>query len=239
MDIHNTNEDIVFTTVQTIFEEIQKSSNPEGFCLCEQCRMDTICYALNRVEPHYIVSNRGITRIDQDSIKRQQNEADIASFVYKGLRLVSHNQRPTSPHNGTSSETPDVNKPAFDIPTIIGRLFDGKNFVPVSDIQIELHSNGELVSMRNRNWQNPYTLIPSTPGSFTFWPAPVIAEAIDINRVFEYSLKVDSPNYEPFVHFFSIPMVSIMMTPYSYSLNRTYKLPDLYLFPPGEAEENG
>ena len=239
MDIHNTNEDLVFNTVQTIFAEIQKLNNPEGFCLCEQCRMDTICYALNRIEPHYIVSNRGITRLEHDGIKRQQNEADIASLVYKGLRLVSHNQRPNAPHDGTTSEGLDISKPAFDLPTIVGRIFDGISFAPITDISIELYCKGELVPMRNPNWQNPYKVFSSTPGAFTFWPAPVTAEAPDINHVFQYTIKIDSPDHEPFVHFFSIPCISKFLTPYSYSLNRTYKLPDLYIFPPGEAEQNG
>ena len=51
MDIHNTIEDIVVNKVQTIFDELQKD-NKENYCLCYQCRLDTICYALNRLEPH-------------------------------------------------------------------------------------------------------------------------------------------------------------------------------------------
>ena len=239
MDIHNTNEDIVFNSVQSIFDEILKGGNTEGFCLCDQCRMDTICFVLNRTDPHYIVSNRGITRMEQDSIKRQQNEADIVALVYKGLRLVNHNHRPKGPHEETIFGTVDFNKPAFDIPTIVGRLFNGVSFVPITDVEIELHCEGELVSMRNKNWQNPYTLISNTAGSFTFWPAPIHAEAPDINKVFKYSLKVVSPNYEQFNHFFDVPSVSNILTPFSYSMNRTYKLPDLYIFPPGEAEQNG
>jgi competence protein ComFB len=121
----------------------------------------------------------------------------------------------------------------------VGRLFDGVTFAPISDIQVELRCNGELVGMRNANWQNPYTVVTATPGAFTFWPAPVPAEGADINQVFEYNLKIDSPGYEPFHHFFKIPSVSKIQTPYSYSLDRTFKLPDLYIFPPGEAEKNG
>ena len=239
MDIRNTNEDIVFNTVQTIFDDIQRGKNPEGFCLCDQCRKDTICYALNRIQPHYIASNRGITRFEQDSIRRQQNEADITTLVYKGMRLVNHNMRPTSPHNGTAVETADFNKPAFDIPTFVGRMFNGITFAPITDISVELRCDGELVPMRNHNWQNPYTVFSSTPGAFTFWPAPVPADSSDINKVFNFAIKVDSPDYELFNHFFSIPSVSKILTPYSYSMNRTYKLPDLYIFPPGEAEQNG
>jgi competence protein ComFB len=239
MDIHNATEDIVFSSVQTIFEGIQKQGNPEGFCFCDQCRMDTICYALNRIEPHYIVSNRGFTRIEQDAMKRQQIEADIASLVYKGLRRVNHNQRPTAPHDGSAAKYIEHGKPAFDIPTVVGRLFDGATFAPVTDITVELRRNGELVPMRNSNWQNPYTVIDNTPGAFTFWPAAIPADATGIEKIFEFSLKIEGPKYESLTHFFKIIAVSQLQTPYSYSLDRTFKLPDLYMFAPGEAEQNG
>jgi competence protein ComFB len=239
MDIHNTTEDIVFNVVQTIFNDIEREGNPGGFCFCDQCRMDTICYALNRLEPHYIVSNRGITRIERDGMQWQQVEADIATLVYKGLRLVNHFQRPTAPHDGSSTPGVEKSEPSFDIPTIIGRLFDGVNFAPVSGVTVTLYREGELVPMRNLNWQNPYTLISNTPGTYTFWPAPIPAEAADIHQTFDYSLKIEGQDYDPLTHFFKIPAVSKIQTIFSYSLDRTFKLPDLYLFPPGEAEQNG
>ncbi|MDR2479337.1 MAG: late competence development ComFB family protein [Treponema sp.] len=238
MEIHNASEDIVVSSVQTIFSTIEKENNPDGFCLCDQCRLDTICYALNRIEPHYIVSNRGFTRIEMDGIKRQQVEADIASLVYKGLRLVNHNQRPTAPHNGSTAQGNNTPKPSFDIPTIVGRLFDGVTFEPLSGVTVELRCGGELVPMRNLNWQNPYTLVPNTPGTFTFWPAQRPADSVGNHKLFEFSLKIEAPDYEPATHFFNIPSVSSLV-PASYSMDRTFKLPDLYMFPPGEAEQNG
>jgi competence protein ComFB len=239
MDIHNTIEDIVVNKVQTIFEELQKD-NKEDYCLCSQCRLDTICYALNRLEPHYIVSNRGLTRMEQAGITRQQTEADIASLIYKGLRLVNHHMRPTAPHDGsTHPHSQKLNSPVFDIPTISGRLFNGVSFEPIVGVTLALHSKGELVPMRNPNWQNPYNMISSTPGAFSFWPAPITAEAPEIDEVFQFTIKVDSPDYEPLHHFFRISAISKFHTPHSYTLNRTFKLPDLYLFPPGEAEQNG
>lgn len=240
MEIHNVSEDIVFSTVRTIFESIKKEGNPSGLCLCDQCRLDTICYTLNRIKPQYVVSNRGFTHMEQDWAERQQVGADIAAQVYKGLRLVNHNQRPIARHNETTSSGKALTEPAFYIPTIIGRLFDGLTFAPLSDVTVELRSEGELVPMRNRNWQNPFTLIANTPGAYTFWPAPIPTEAIDMHRIFEYSLKIESSQYEPMTHFFKIPAVSNIQSSHtSYSLDRTFKLPDLYLFPPGEAEQNG
>jgi len=239
MDIHNTSEDVVFSVVQTIFDQIQENGNPEKYCLCYQCRIDTICYTLNRIEPQYIVSNRGFTRIDPNSIKQQQMVADITSLVYKGLRLVNHNMRPTSPHDGSITGNPRANHPLFDIPTIAGRIFDGVSFEPILGVEVGLYLEGELVGMRNSNWQNPYTMVPSTPGAYSFWPAPVIADTPDVNKEFKFSIRVKSPDYETLSHFFNITAISKFHTPQTYALNRTFKLPDLYLFPPGEAEQNG
>jgi len=239
MDIHNTNEDVVFSSVQTIFVEIHESGNPEKFCLCYQCRIDTVCYTLNRIEPNYIVSNRGFTRIEQASIKRQQIEADITSLIYKGLRLVNHNMRPTAPHDGTGGATIKINAPLFDIPTIAGRIFNGESFEPIVDIEVGLYCDGELVAMRNTNWQNPFTMVQSTPGAFSFWPAPIVADYPELTKEFNFSIKVKSPDYEPLNHFFNISSISKFHNPQSYALNRTFKLPDLYIFPPGEAELNG
>jgi len=233
MDIHNTNEDMVFDMVQAIFDEIQENGNPEKFCLCYQCRIDTVCFTLNRIEPNYIVSNRGFTRIDQTSIKHQQTEADITTLIYKGLRLVNHNLRPTAPHDGTQAGTVRTHHPVFDIPTISGRIFNGISFEPVVDVDVSLYCDGELVTMRNSNWQNPYTMIKITPGAFSFWPAPIIAAAPDIAKEFKFALKVNSPDYELLNHFFNISTISKFHNPQSYALNRTFKLPDLYLFPPG------
>jgi competence protein ComFB len=238
MDIHNANEDIVFSTANKIFEDIKRSGNPDGYCLCEQCRVDIICYTLNRTTPHYIVSNRGLTRIDNGGIKGQQTEADITTLIYKGMRLVNHNMRPTAPHDGSLSQNQKINTPVFDIPTISGRIFDGISFEPVVSIEVAIYCEGELVSMRNSNWQNPYIMVASTPGAFSFWPAPIIAEFPEEEKVFKFSIKVNSPDYEILNHFFNISSVSKFHTPNSYALNRSFKLPDLYLFPPGESEQN-
>jgi len=240
MEIHNITEDIVLSSVHTIFESIKREGNAEKLCLCDQCRLDTICYTLNRVKSRYIVSNRGMTRIEQDWVERQQTEADIATLVYKGLRQVNHNQRPTCSHTDTSLFADAVsNEPAFHVPTIIGRLFDGETFAPVSGVTVTLRCGEEIIPMRNQNWQNPFTLIAHTPGAFTFWPAPIPAEAVGVHHLFGYSLKVESSQYETLTHFFKVAAVSSLATAQaSYTLDRTFKLPDLYLFPPGEAEKN-
>ena len=63
-EIHNIVADIVFAQVTEVCDSIEKNKKGE-LCTCHQCRIDTACYVLNRIEPHYISSNRGITRIER------------------------------------------------------------------------------------------------------------------------------------------------------------------------------
>ncbi|MCL2373939.1 MAG: late competence development ComFB family protein, partial [Treponema sp.] len=71
MELHNTMEDIVVARVSEIFEAIEKGDAAQKYCTCKQCRMDITCYALNRVWPHYIVSNRGVSRVQWATLERQ------------------------------------------------------------------------------------------------------------------------------------------------------------------------
>jgi competence protein ComFB len=242
MEIHNLTEDIVFATVAEICDAIERGENPDNICTCNQCRIDTACYVLNRSIPHYIVSNRGVARAEQETIERQQKEADTIALVYEALKRVNHNQRPffshahirDKQHKNSSSA---VSIPVFNIPTIVGRLFNGLNFAPMSDVKVELHREGDLVAMKDQNWQNPYNLVQNIGGTFTFWPEPIPADSAGIHKIFEYSVKIESPGFEELSHVFRIPVISEIQTADTFSPERIFKLPDLYMFPPGEGED--
>jgi competence protein ComFB len=236
MEIHNTTEDIVFSTIDAICVSIEQQGNPDKLCLCDQCRIDAVCYALNRIAPHYIVSSRGAARIEQVSISRQQKDADVVSMVFEALKRVNHNQRPTSDHRKAPVDALKRG-PVFNIPTIIGRVFDGSNFSPLAGITVELWREGELVKMKNRNWQNPCALVANTQGAFTFWPESISAGDVNVQENFGYSVKIEAEGFETMNHFFTIPVVSEAGNAESFSMDRTFKLPDLCLFPPGGDED--
>jgi competence protein ComFB len=238
MELHNTVEDIVISRVAEILDSIGNSGNPEQLCTCDQCRMDTACFVLNRTKPYYIVSNRGVARADRETTQKKQEEVDIVSLVYEGIRRVNHNLRPNVPHRYKGGDrVAEGQQPVYNIPTIVGRIFNGLNFAPISDVKVELYHNGELVAMKDSNWQNPYSLVSNTEGTFTFWPNPVPAERPNEHKVFEFAVKVESPEYETLNHFFKIPMISDTHTALAYSTERTVKLPDLYMFPPGDEDD--
>ena len=240
MELHNIVEDSVMARVDEIFASIKKEGNPDKLCICDHCRMDVICFVLNRIPPHYILSSRGAIRTQWETIERQQQSADIAAVIHEGLKRVNHNQRPNFSHaEEKSGQVSDKKKPVFNVPTIMGRIFNGDNFAPITDAVVELLWNGEPVLMKNGNWQNPFQLVQNTEGNFSFWPAPADASKVGNHKIFEYTLRVTSPGLETLDHFFKIPVASEIQMTDSFSLNRTFKLPDLYMFIPGEAEKNG
>jgi competence protein ComFB len=240
MDVHNTVEDAVIPTVNEIFEAIEKEGNPDKYCDCNQCRMDTICYVLNRMPPHYILSNRGASRVQGKGLEHQQWLADMTALIHEGIRRVNHNQRPNVSHNREEDGSDAGNRfPVYNVPTIMGRIFDGNSFAPLSNVYVELLWNGQPVPMKDSNWQNPYRIVSNTEGAFSFWPAADRASAAGKHKTFEYTLRVTAPELETLTHFFKIPVASEMRTESSFNLARTFKLPDLYMFPPGEAEKNG
>jgi competence protein ComFB len=201
--------------------------------------MDAACYVLNRIAPRYVISNRGVARVEQGSIERQQIAADVTTLVYEGIKRVAHNQRKTADHNLKPEDEIMADAPVYNIPTIVGRLFNGVNFEPLSEVNVELRTDGDLVPMKDYNWQNPYTLVANTRGTFTFWPRPVLVETRGQRKNFEYSIHVEAAGFETLTHFFKIPMISDPVPVSSYSTSRTFKLPDLYMFPPGDDENIG
>ncbi|MDR3138166.1 MAG: late competence development ComFB family protein [Treponema sp.] len=239
LNIHNTVEDLVFAEVEEIFNSIEESGNPDQICTCQQCRIDTACFVLNRTKPRYIISNRGVARTETQPFEQQQKEADIITLVHEGIRQVNHNQRPFFSHKDSSENAVSFEKPVFNIPTIIGRLFNGLNFAPMADITIELRHEGKLVEMKDQNWQNPYHLVSNIEGTYTFWSSPIPAEAAGIYRIFEFAIQIEAPDFERVHHVFNIPVLSELKAVGSFSLGRTFKLPDLFMFPPGgEGEDN-
>jgi competence protein ComFB len=238
MEIHNVTEDIVLDAVNEIFDEIEREAKADRPCTCYQCRLDTACYALNRLTPRYVVSSRGVARAETDSIEKQQEEADVVSLVHEGMQKIAKSKRPHFEHLNRRESPRVAEGPVFNFPTLVGRVFNGQNFEPLIDIDVFLLSEGKLTPMLDPNFQNPYRLISNTAGTFSFWPQPVPAEGIGIERKFEFAVAAAAPGLEELRHYFEVTVTSEYEATTSFSMQRTYKIPDLYLFPPGEEQDN-
>ncbi|MDR2842199.1 MAG: late competence development ComFB family protein [Spirochaetaceae bacterium] len=231
MDVQNLMESIVSDEVEKACAAIEKEKNKKDICTCAQCRLDTACYALNRIEPRYIVSGRGFLREDQFSHSKQQKNADITALVYAGLEQVSHNKRAFFDHDQKEIVR---NKGAFfNFPAVIGRIFDGANFSPMNDIAITLYVDGKQAETKDANWPNPCYLISKTEGTYTFWPKSIEAPEKGTHKKFSFSIRAQAPGMEPLDHIFEIPVISDSEENIIFSLVRRYKIADLFMFPPG------
>jgi competence protein ComFB len=237
MDIRNVMEDAVKVVVEELFE-IEDREKRLGFCTCDQCKVDVACYVLNRVKPEYIVSSRGLAYSEKEGLDKVQRRADVISLVKEGWGKVSHAPRPTSDHLGAHSHEAEREGPAFNFPTIMGRVFDGRTFAPLGEGAVKLVAGGSEVEMLDPNWQNPFVLANATGGTFIFWPKPLPAVQGEGERKFVFEIKIDVPGLEELSHFVEINLSPERSARLDFSLQRVQKIPDLYLFPAGEGEEN-
>lgn len=236
MEIRNLMEDSVKAVVDELFES-ERNVPKLGYCTCDQCRLDVACYVLNRVKPEYIVSSRGLAYSEKEGLDKVQRRADVISLVKEGWGKVTHSPRNTSDHTGARSSGEEVSGPAYNFPTLMGRVFDGRTFAPLGEGSVRLLVSGDEAHMVDPNWQNPFVLAGATGGTYIFWPKPIPASGGDDRRSFVFEISVEVPGFDPLSHFIELELSPDKAERLDFSLQRVYKIPDLYLFPEGQNEE--
>jgi len=237
MEIHNLMEDMVKSTVDELFDAGRPGDS--SWCTCQQCRMDVACYVLNRMKPEYVVSSRGLAHAEQDYNEKLQRLADVVSLVREGWARINASKRPHFEHKSRITPVTLPEGPVYNFPPIMGRLFDGGNFAPIEDLIVSLlDEKGNVVAMMDANWQNPSPLVKNTAGTFIFWPFPVKASDIRKERLFTFRVVVPaSERYDELSHYIELRFVAQERAQDQFSMQEVYRLPDLYLFPPGHDED--
>ncbi|MBP7262685.1 MAG: late competence development ComFB family protein [Spirochaetia bacterium] len=230
MDIHNLMEELVKATVNELFDA-EERGQAGSWCTCSQCRMDVACYVLNRLKPEYVVSGRGVAYSEMDYVEKLQRTADVVSLVREGWAQINSAKRPNHPHDRRLEPEALPAGPAFNVPPIMGRLFNGNNFEPIAQGTVSLKEDGALVTMMDANWQNPYPIVRNTAGTFIFWPRPATADATGAVRNFAFSIETAVEGYEPIVHYLELDVTAQASADASFSMQVVHKLPDLYVFP--------
>lgn len=224
MRIHNLMQDLVTQKVEEFL-----MTDERGKILDEASKLDVICYVLNRIAPLYVVSGRGLAHTETKSYsERAQRLADITALIHEGLSVVEKNRRQRSVDR---SPEEDLSGPWFNFPCIIGRLFYGDNFGPVSGVKVGLYNEGELMRVIDPNWQNPYEMVPNTAGTFLFWPYPIRARASGEQATFTLEIRVHEEGFEPLRYGFTIALTADDHFSDFASITTNYRLRDLYLFP--------
>lgn len=227
MKIHNIMEDIVIRYVDEILAEKKE------FCPDEQCRMDIICYSLNKIRPMYVVSSRGIIHTHRESSENVQRDIDVFAIVAEAVDLVSKTRRDED-RNITLDKDRDSEYDyqfCYNFPVIMGRVLDSDTQLPTSSCTVSLYLLGEHnpIGMFNRRWKNPQQVVGQMEGTFNFWPEPLIADKAGIQKDFQFYIKIEKDNYSPIKKFFELRLVSTDKILKTYLTENLYQLEDTFL----------
>jgi competence protein ComFB len=244
MELHNIMEDVVSDYIEEVL------SQKKDICSCAQCKTDMACYTLNKVQPMYVVSSRGIIHTENKRRLNFQDDIDIFSIVLESVEVISKTKRHdinfSIPEIDIVSEFKVGNddlirsKYFFNFPQIVGRVLDSGTLSPLDNVEIVLNYNisDENVKMFNGNWRNPLLLVPQMEGVFSFWPAPMIGEKEGIQKDVQLNIRINKSGYEEIRRYFEIRSISTNELTKIIKKGKIYRLDDIYLYPEGLGEED-
>lgn len=236
MNVHNIMEDLVQKSVNKFYDQVKAANAPWLTCDCENCRLDTISYVLNRVPPKYVVSSRGITH-SVDTLNDHQLKADMEALILEGMRIVSSTKRPFHNSDRKDCAIETIEKPAFNFSNITGTILDGSTFEPVTNATVLLKINGKPADMIDKTWNNPFITCKSTRGSYNFWMKPIEAPKAGTKKTFRMQLEISASGYSPLSFHFELPVTAEATSRSEIDTTFTLKLKDLVIFKEGIENE--
>lgn len=85
IELKNLMETLVMQKLDEVIDQLD-------CCKCEQCRMDMVSYALNRLAPKYVVTNEGSVYSKLDTLSLQF-ETDMLSTLMQASKVVKAHPR--------------------------------------------------------------------------------------------------------------------------------------------------
>jgi len=84
MKIQNYMEDVVQDELELLLSE------RDDICKCQKCRFDMMVWALNRLPPKYVITDRGrlYTKLKEQEV---QFKADVVKELTKAILCISKN----------------------------------------------------------------------------------------------------------------------------------------------------
>jgi competence protein ComFB len=225
MEIHNLLEDLARDAVREICDE-DEQRDPQRYHTAPECRVDAVCYVLNRMTPRYISSSRGLSYLTEELNHDPQLRVDLVRLAHEGLTRVSAVSREF--YGSTVERLPEG--PCFNFPTVVGRVLHGETFFPLSGVTVTLRLGGEVVSMFDNRWSNPSTIPAQTAGMYNFWPASIATDTAGETRRFEFEIALAHEGFSPLSHYITLERTSDTSVERMVSLQRDFHVPDLYLF---------
>lgn len=230
MEVHNLVEDIVKKFLDDILNE------KNDICKCEQCRLDMLCYVLNKTKPMYVVSSRGIIHSENNKRESSQINIDILSLVKEAIDVISKTPRHKDENiDSNSGEHSSIahEKHLFSFPAIVGRIIDSNTLENIKDVEVYLYqgNSGNPVKMFNQRWSNPIRLNEKMDGTFSFWPIPEKAQKNGIQKEFDFNIEIRGSANSVMRKFFEITVISCENKGEYNPGERVYRLDDIFFNP--------
>ena len=201
MRLKNYNEDLVLETVKIVLKDRKDIRPTRSFML------DVSAYALNRIPPKYITSERGFTRelIQPEGSCAEGGEKlftiiELITLVNRAVEVVARRRRDNQKQPARRPAEALGDAPLrltyfYNMPHIFGRIIDARNGSPVISAEATLWINDKVSVPAEPGWQNPTRTNEQTRGYFSFWPQAEMGES-ECLRV-ELRISLDHGSYKP------------------------------------------
>lgn len=229
MIIKNTAEDLVIHAVDEILKDIKDPSWQSPFY-----RNDLICYVLNRVQPMYVTSSRGVIHQEIDIEKDVQKQVDLFSLVAEGIRTISSRRKSEGDKEDYQEFESSTEEFYFNFPYFIGKVVSTVNWDGIPDVVVTLKHKVEneftSTEMVNSQWTNPHIITDTTKGYYTFFPKPIIdTNRVSTNKPFEFKVLYEHPRFELIERYFHIEIASEKMIYHGFRKGNSFRLEDVFI----------
>ncbi|WP_295161344.1 late competence development ComFB family protein [uncultured Brachyspira sp.] len=145
-------------------------------------RMDIIAYTLNRVQPQYVTSARGILHsYDKDTV---QNNTEILSIIADACEIVARRKE-----NTLLESVPTIDESGYYLtyPSIMGNITASNNFENIDNALVYIFCDEKILQGYGVNFPNPAVVSSNVPGKFMFCFMP---KKVDTNEEMEVKLGI-------------------------------------------------
>ncbi len=192
MDLKNYQEDLVLHIARIVLEDRPDVPKNDGLLL------DVAAYALNRLPPRYILSERGFTRlaadhyVDGDNGNGLAGMVEVLLLVNKAVDTIAGRRKPVESRSEPGEEEQTLLGYWHNLPYVIGRVAEGGKAVVGASVTLYLNDKPASPAAE-AGWTNPYRTNAATRGFYSFLPKSCRSTAR--TRQFRLRLVVEHPDF--------------------------------------------
>lgn len=155
-------------------------------------RMDIIAYTLNRVQPQYVTSARGVLH-SYDRGDTEEN-IEILNTIEKACEVIKRRKE-----NPPMESIPIIEENGYYLtyPSIMGNICSANSFEKVENALVYMYYKDKLIEGYGVNFPNPAVVSKNVPGKymFCFMPKKVDSnESMDINL----DIVIEAENFKQY-----------------------------------------